>query len=214
YIAKFGADSVRLYLMFLGDVRVGGDWRDSGIAGMSRFINRVWNLYQKMELMDCGGECKDVPEGMPQMLHKTIKKVTEDIEALRFNTAISQLMIFINFVMRFNKMSRGAAETFLILLAPFAPFMAEELWSGLGHEKSIFTAEWPKYNAAMVKDEAIQMPVQINGRVRAVLTVSADISEDEARNIVMSDVTILKWLDGQEPKKVIFVKGRLVNIVV
>jgi len=168
-----------------------------------------------------GGDCKDVLEGMPQMLHKTIKKVTEDIEGLRFNTAISQMMIFVNFVMQFNKMPRGAAEAFLILLAPFAPHMAEELWSGLGNpsttlragEESIFKAQWPKYNEAMVRDETIQMPVQINGKVRAILSVSADISENEAKKIALANGDIQKWLEGKEPKKIIFVKGKLVNIV-
>lgn len=221
HIINFGADSVRMYLMFLGDVRQGGDWRDSGIAGMNRFVNRVWTLYQKVELMDClpagqagGGGCQGVPESMPQMLHKTIKKVTEDIEGLRFNTAISQMMIFVNFVMQFNKMPRGAAEAFLILLAPFAPHMAEELWANLGHTESIFKSNWPKYEEAMVKDETIQMPVQINGKVRALLTVSADISEDEAKKITLADASVQKWLEGKEPKKIIFVKGKLVNIVV
>ena len=211
-----------MYLMFLGDVRQGGDWQDSGINGMFRFVNRIWNIYQKAELMDCGGEGKDMPEGMPQLLHKTIKKVTEDIENLHFNTAISQMMIFMNFVSQFNKMPRHAAETFLILLAPFAPHMAEGLWAnlvpstalGASHTESIFTAEWPKFNLAMVKDKIIQMPVQINGKVRAVLTVPADITEEEAKKLWVSDTNIIKWLDGKEPKKVIFVKGRLVNIVV
>jgi len=235
-VAEYGADALRMFEMFMGPLEEMKPWNTKGIVGVARFLERVWNLYQKAELMDCqprvdeaslrveagGGGCKDVPEGMPQMLHKTIKKVTEDIEALHFNTAISQMMIFVNFVMQFNKMPRGAAEAFLILLAPFAPHMAEELWSGLDNpsttlgagKESIFKSEWPKYKEALVKDETIQMPVQINGKVRAILTVSADISEDEAKNIVMSDVTILKWLEGKEPKKVIFVKGKLVNIVI
>ncbi len=213
-VKEYGADALRMFEMFMGQLEDAKPWNTKGIIGISRFLERVWNLYQKMELIDCGGECKEVPEGMPQMLHKTIKKVTEDIEGLRFNTAISQMMIFINFVTQFNVMPRGAAEAFLILLAPFAPHMAEELWAGLGHEESIFKSEWPKYNEAMVKDETIQMPVQINGKLRAILTVPADISEDEAKKFAISDITIIKWLDGKEPKKVIFVKGRLVNIVV
>ncbi len=213
-VAEYGADALRMFEMFMGPLEDMKPWNTKGIVGVARFLERVWNLYKKAELMDCGGDCKDVPEGMPQLLHKTMKKVTEDIEGLHFNTAISQMMIFVNFVMQFNKMPRGAAEAFLILLAPFAPHMAEELWANLGHEESIFKSDWPKYSEAMVKDETIQMPVQINGKVRAILTVSADISEDEAKNLAKSDSAILKWLAGQEPKKVIFVKGKLVNIVI
>ncbi len=213
-VAEYGADALRMFEMFMGPLEDMKPWNTKGIIGIKRFLDRVWNLYQKMELMDCGGDCQDAPEGLPQLLHKTIKKVTEDIENLRFNTAISQMMIFANFAAQANKMPRGAAEAFLILLAPFAPFMTEELWSDLGNKDSVFKSAWPKFNPAMVKDETIQMPVQVNGKVRTILTVSADISEEEAKNIVLSDSTILKWLEGKEPKKVIFVKGRLVNIVV
>ena len=212
-VKEYGADALRMFEMFMGPLEDTKPWNTKGTIGIKRFLEKTWNLYQKTELMDCGGGCEDVPEGMPQMLHKTIKKITEDIENLRFNTAISQMMIFMNFVARFNRMPRHAAEAFLILLAPFAPHMAEELWGGLGNEKSIFTAEWPKYNPTMVKDETIQMPVQINGKVRAILTVPADISEEEAKKLSMSDINIIKWLGGKEPKKVIFVKGKLVNIV-
>ena len=213
-VKEYGADALRMFEMFMGPLEDAKPWNTKGIVGIKRFLEKTWSIYQKAELMDCNGGCKDVPEGMPQLLHKTIKKVTEDIEALHFNTAISQLMIFMNFVSQFNKMPRGAAEAFLILLAPFAPHIAEELWAGLGNEKSIFKSEWPKYNEAMVKDETIQMPVQINGKVRVVLTVPADISEEEAKKLSVSDTNIIKWLDGKEPKRVIFVKGKLVNIVI
>jgi leucyl-tRNA synthetase len=223
-VAEYGADALRMFEMFMGPLEDMKPWNTKGIVGIARFLERAWNLYKKAELIDCSEGCKDVPEGMPQMLHKTIKKVTEDIEGLRFNTAISQLMVFVNFVMQFGKMPRGAAEAFLILLAPFAPHMAEELWSSFAkasedkseekYSESIFKQSWPKYDEVMVKDEIIQMPVQINGKVRSLLTVSADISEADARKFVMSDVMILKWLGGKEPKKIIFVKGKLVNIVV
>ncbi|MDD2753198.1 MAG: leucine--tRNA ligase [Candidatus Portnoybacteria bacterium] len=233
-VKEYGADALRMFEMFMGPLEDMKPWNTKGIVGIVRFLERVWNLYHKADLTDCGEGCKDVPEGMPQLLHKTIKKVTEDIENLRFNTAISQMMIFINFIIRFNVMPRGAAQAFLILLAPFAPHMAEELWSSFApasakasagknasedkseekDSESIFKQSWPKFNPAMVKDETIQMPVQINGKVRAILTVPADISEDEAKKLSMSDINIIKWLEGKEPKKVIFVKGKLVNIVV
>ena len=111
-------------------------------------------------------------------------------------------------------MPRRAAENFLILLAPFAPHLAEELWTGLGNKESIFKEKWPEYDENLIKEDTIQMPVQINGRVRAVLTTPAGISEEEAKKLALGDETIIKWLGGQEPKKVIFVRERLVNIVV
>ncbi len=148
------------------------------------------------------------------LFHKTIKKVGEDIENLKFNTAISALMILMNESSGGESMTKEQYEIFLKLLAPFAPFMAEELWNQAGHTESIFKQKWPEYDKNLIKEDTIQMPVQINGKVRAVLTVPADISEEEAKNIVISDITILKWLEGQEPKKVFFVKGRLINIVI
>ena len=213
-VKEYGADALRMFEMFMGPLEDAKPWNTKGIVGIKRFLEKTWKIYQKAELLDCGKGCKDAPEGMPQLLHKTIKKVTEDIENLRFNTAISQMMIFMNFVAQFNKMPRHAAEAFLILLAPFAPHMAEELWASLENKDSIFKAKWPEYNPELIKEDTFQMPVQINGKVRAILTVPADISEEEAKKLSMSDINIIKWLEGKEPKKVIFVKGRLVNIVV
>ncbi|MFH0956088.1 MAG: class I tRNA ligase family protein, partial [Candidatus Falkowbacteria bacterium] len=185
-----------------------------GIIGQVRFLERIWNLYHKLDLIDCGSGCKNVPDGMPQLLHKTIKKVSEDIGGLRFNTAISQMMIFVNFVGKFKIMPRAATEKFLIILAPFAPHLAEELWSELGHKQSIFKEKWPEYDPAMVKDETINLVIQVNGKVRDNIEVSADISEEEAEKIALESEKIKKWLEKKEVKKVIFVKGKLVNIVV
>jgi len=205
YIKKFGADSVRMYLMFLGDVRLGGDWRDAGMNGMARFANRIWKLKSKI---------KNSKSQIGNLVHKTIKKVGDDLENLKFNTAIAALMILVN---EFEKQEEIAAEDFGIfakLISPFAPHIAEELWQQLGHKKSIFTEKWPEYDKNLVKDETIELVIQINGKVRDKIPVPADISEEDAKKTALASEKIKTVLSGQEPKKVIFVKGRLLNIVI
>jgi leucyl-tRNA synthetase len=216
-VKQYGADSLRIFEMFMGPLEDAKFWNIKGIIGIYRFLDKVCKLVSDKKLTDCGrgkmpGE--NIPEGLPRMLHQTIKKVGEDIESLRFNTAISQMMIFINFAGKFKSMPRAAAEKFLIILAPFAPHLAEELWFGLGHKASIFKQAWPKFNPDLVKDETINLVIQINGKVRDIIEVSADISENEAKRIALASEKIKKWLEGKEVVKVIFVKGKLVNIVI
>ena len=223
YIAKFGADSVRLYLMFLGDVRLGGDWRDSGMAGMARFVNRVWAIAQRI-IKKGKKETKD--NGAERAEQHVIKRVGDDLERLKFNTAIAFIMEYINSLYEFEiakkEIGVDAIETLAKIISPFAPHLAEELWNQLGHpstglrasKKSIFSEKWPQYDPALVREETIELVVQINGKVRGRFSVPAEISEDKAKKMALSDAAIQKWLGGQEPKKVIFVRGRLVNIVV
>jgi len=213
-VAKFGADAMRVYEMFMGPFSQPCAWSTNGVIGARRFLENVYKLKDK-KLYDCaGGDCKMKESGLPQLLHKTIKKVTEDIENFHYNTAISQMMIFMNFVTKFDTMPRGALENFLKILAPFAPHLTEELWSELGHKKSIFLEPWPKYNPELVRDENINLVIQINGKVRDTIEVSADISEKEAEKVARESEKIKKWLEGKRVKKVIFVKGKLVNIVI
>jgi leucyl-tRNA synthetase len=189
----------------LGDVRVGGDWRDAGMNGMARFVNRIWRLKSKI---------KNSKSKIQNLIHKTIKKVGDDLEALKFNTAIAALMILVN---EFEKQEEIAAEDFGIfakLLSPFAPFIAEELWAQLGNNKSVFAEKWPEYDKNLVKDETIELVIQINGKVRDKIPVPADISEEDAKSQALASEKIKTILSGQEPKKVIFVKGRLINVVV
>jgi len=204
-VKQYGADALRMFEMFMGPLEDAKPWNTKGIVGISRFLERIWKLKPKAQIINF----KPNP-----LLHKTIKKVSEDIENLKFNTAISALMILVNEASGGEKMSEGQYETFLKLLAPFAPHLTEELWSRLGHKKSIFIESWPEYDKDLIKEGTFQMPVQINGKVRAILTAPADISEEEAKKLALSDSAVLKWLKGQEPKKVIFVKGRLINLVV
>lgn len=203
YIEKFSADTVRIYLMFLGDMRQGGDWRDSGIAGMHKFTNRVWNIQQKITNEDRLGN----------LLHKTIKGVEDDLENLKYNTAIAKLMILVNKIYE-EGCSNNEFGSFLVLLSPFAPHIAEELWEKLGHKESIFKEKWPKYDPKLIKDETIKLVVQINGKVRDTIETSADISEEEAKKLAMQSAKVKKIIGDKEIKKTIFVKGKLINMVI
>ena len=242
YIEKFGADAVRLYLMFLGDMRQGGDWRDSGMAGMYRFIKRIWSLLEmvgdeRRNPKSQAPNSKQIPSTKSQiknleverLLHKTIKSVGEDLENLKYNTAIAKLMILVNKIQE-EGCTREQLAAFAILLSPFAPHLAEELWSRtspptslIGKEKvdksvaveeSVFKQKWPEYDKELVKDEMINLVVQVNGKLRHTITVSADITEEEAKEAALGDAKIKKWTKDKEIVKVIFVKGKLVNIVV
>jgi len=233
YIEKYGADAVRMYLMFLGDMRQGGDWRDNGMAGMYRFVNRIYIVINKL-IEDVDNKKIKRNNHFSKYIHKSIRKIFEDIENLKFNTAIAELMIFFNgkdnkpdWRPRLNnngewekvsEVGRAvdcvAIKYFLILLAPFAPHLAEELWSKLGNKKSIFKHKWPEYDSKLVKDDIIELVVQVNGKVRDRLEVNADISEKEAKKVAQESEKIKKWTKGKKIAKVIFVKGKLVNVVV
>lgn len=203
YIEKFGADAVRVYLMFLGDMRQGGDWRDSGMAGMNRFTNRIWNIQE--HITD--------EERLGNLLHKMIKGVGDDMDNLKYNTAIAKLMILVNKIYEAG-CSKKELGIFSILLAPFAPHIAEELWEKLGNKDSIFKEKWPEYDLKLIKDETVTMVIQVNGKVRGSMEVSPEISEEEAKKLAMQDEKIKSFINGKEIKKVIFVKGRLISIVI
>lgn len=214
-VEKFGADSVRTYMLFAAPLEDAVIWNEDNIVGVKRFLEKVWKIFSEKELIDCGGSCKDVPKELPITLHKTIKKVTEDIESFNFNTAISQMMIFINTASKFDKLPKTGMEKFLILLSPFAPHITEEIWREiLQHDKSIFSEKWPAFDIAMTKDEEIEMAVQVNGKVRDTIKLSANITEEQVREIVLASEKIKKYIDGKEIKKFIFIKGRLISIVV
>lgn len=224
-IEACGADALRMYEMFMGPLEDMKPWSIQGIVGVQRFLEKVWRLNEKI-LSDCGdsGEtCEAMPLELKQLFHKTIKKVTEDIENFRFNTAISQMMIFVNFAGKLESLPKKMVGKFLILLSPFAPHIAEELWSSFvkttedkseEYNQSIFKQQWPKYKLEMVKDDKINLVLQVNGKARDTVEVDAEIDEDEAKKIALENEKIKKWTEGKEILKVVFVKGRLVNIVV
>jgi len=214
-IEKYGADTLRLYEMFMGPFAQAIAWDTKSMEGSHRFLLKVWKIIKEKKMTECGGDkgCGGTSKELINLFHKTIKKVTEDIEGFRFNTAISQMMILINYISKLDSVPRGAMKKFLQLLAPFAPHFSEELWASLGEKKSIFLEEWPKYNPELIKDEEINLVVQVNGKVRENILVSADIEEDEAKELTLSQESVKKWIEGKDIVKIIFVKGRLINIV-
>ncbi len=151
---------------------------------------------------------------LESLLHKTIKKVTNDIQTFKFNTAVSAMMILLNSLEREEKIDLKYYLTLLQLLSPFAPHITEELWGETGNKDSIFKQSWPKYDESLIKDEEIELVIQINGKIRDKISASADITEEEAKELALNSEKIQQWLDGKEPKKIIFVKGKLVSIVV
>jgi leucyl-tRNA synthetase len=209
-VEKFGADALRCFEMFMGPLEDSKPWQTKGISGIYRFFERVWKSNEKVstEVSENSDEKSDA------LVQKTIKKVGEDIEAMRFNTAISALMILSNDLEKQEKISRADWETFLILLSPFAPHLAEELWEKIGHKESIFQEEWPEYDPQMILDKEIELIVQINGKVRDKIAVAADLNEEDAKKIVLESEKVKKYVENREVKKIIFVKGRLMNIVV
>lgn len=235
YIKKFGADTLRTYLMFLGPVNQGGDFRDTGIEGMYRFLKRVWTLFHELRIKN--QELRELKKEDLGIMHKTIKGVTEDLENLRYNTAIAKLMTWYNVLSKKKDVTFEEKEVYLKLLAPFAPFMAEELYKGvmnndlgLKNKKeinlkssilnpksyiSIHTSTWPVYDPAYIKEEVVKIPVQVNGKLRGMLVVESDRVNDgeEIEKTAKEDDNVSKFLRGKI-RKVIYVPGKVLNFVV
>ena len=213
-VKKFGADSVRTYMLFATPLEDAVIWNEENIVGVYRFLEKSWKLSEKISAKN------EASKKLQNILHKTIKKVTEDVEELKYNTAISSLMILVNTMEKEKELSTTSYESLLIILASFAPHIAEELWEKLGHKESIFKKSWPEFDEALTKDEEINLVVQINGKVRDMLVVSADISEEEAKEKALASEKVKKYLnDGKacparEIKKIIFVPGKLLSIVI
>lgn len=209
YIRKFGADTLRLYLMFLGPFKQGGDFYDTGIEGMYRFIKRVWVLANSRDLTD-----KTSEEGL-KMTHKTIKKVTEDIEHLRYNTAIAALMEFYNFLSKQQSVSKEEVKTFILLISPFSPHVCEELWSLLGEKGSVHKASWPEFKTEHLKEKTTNVIVQVNGKTRDVLAVhSGEISDKQKiEDTAKASHKVQKHLNNRPIRNVVYVPGKILNFV-
>jgi leucyl-tRNA synthetase len=219
YVSELGADAIRAYLMFIGPWEQGGEWNDSGISGVSRWLNRVWNLV-------LGPYTVKLEEGkahveLLRITHQTIRKVTNDLERLRFNTMVAALMEFTNYLAKVKEASQVAVSawteamaTLLLLLAPTAPHLAEELWQRTGHRYSIHNQPWPKWDEALAKEEEITLVVQVNGKVRERLAVPASITEAEAKEKALASPPVKAYLEGKKLVSAIYVPGRLVNLVV
>jgi leucyl-tRNA synthetase len=211
-INTYGADTMRLYEMFMGPFEDVKPWSTKGIIGVRRFLERVWGL-EKLKIENEKLKITIKNSKLERLLHQTIKKVTEDIENFKFNTAISQMMILVN-EMSTKPFTVKQLEAFLKILSPFAPHISEEFWQKLGHKKSIIFEEWPKYDPRLIVEEEINLVVQVNGKVRDTIKVKTDISEEEAKKVALESEKVKKWIEGKEIKKVIFVKGKLINIVI
>jgi leucyl-tRNA synthetase len=215
-ISEYGADTLRMYLMFLGPLEQGGPWNAKGIAGVHRFLNRLWRFVANDEGETDMSRISDVPltKVQERVMHQTIKKVSEDIEALRLNTAISSMMIFMNEIPADQPAPREAVETLVKLTAPFAPHIAEELWSRLGGKGSIFDSAFPKYDETKIVEDTVTIVFQVNGKIRDKIEVPIGLSREELEKFATSSERIQKHVAGSQIKKLIVVPDKLVNVVV
>ena len=214
-IDKYGADSLRLFYMFLGPLEKAKPWSASGIQGSNRFIRRVWSMLVE-ENGNLSKKISDIEadNDLTRLIHQTIKKVTDDIEALRFNTAISQLMILVNEIKERDKYPKTAVEFLVLLMSPFTPHMCEELWEKLGYDDTLTYSNWPEYSEKLTKEELVTIAVQINGKRRAEIEVAPGIDEESALALALEHENVKKYVDGNEIKKTVLVKDRLLSIVV
>ncbi|MBD3281215.1 leucine--tRNA ligase, partial [Candidatus Uhrbacteria bacterium] len=233
-IAEFGSDVFRCYEMFIGPFDAGAPWDTNGIQGIKRFLDKVWSLHEKitnnkeqitknpdntksgLRTPDSGLGILDEVRGATyeSLLHKSIKKVGDDIDAMRFNTAISQLMILTNTLLEADSIAKEDFEAYIKILAPFAPHIAEEIWHDLGHDTSIHLEAWPEFDPKLLIDETVTVAVQVNGKVRGEIEASPDAKEDEVVEMAEQIENVRKYLEGKRPKKVIYVPGRILNIVI
>ena len=208
-VREYGADTLRLYEMFMGPLEVSKPWSSAAVAGARKFINRVWNFFTEP------ANLTDADDGkLTKLYHQTVKKVTGDFETLGFNTAIAQMMVFINEVYKNGSCPREYAEGFIKMLSCIAPHVCEEMWQLLGHNESIAYESWPVYDESKCVSDEVEMPVQINGKVRSLITVSKNASKDEVLAIVMSDEKVKAAIEGKTIVKEIVVPGKIINIVV
>ncbi|MFA5186095.1 MAG: leucine--tRNA ligase [Patescibacteria group bacterium] len=223
-VGQYGADVFRLYQMFIGPFDADAPWDTHGIEGVKRFLEKVWRLFEvstgpapatASRTDQLGADREDAAAGSPveTLLNQTIKKVGEDIDGMHFNTAISAMMILVNGLGE-GPLDKHTAESLLKLLAPFAPHLSEELWHRLGNKTSIHREPWPTYDPAKCVAATFELVVQVNGKVRDKMTVATDISEDEAKKFALASEKVKQYLEGKEPQKVVYVKGRLVSISV
>ncbi|MCO6174997.1 leucine--tRNA ligase [Flavobacterium sp. NRK F10] len=208
---EYGADTLRLYEMFLGPLEQAKPWNTAGITGVYGFLKKLWRLYFDDNGLNITDE--EPTKDMYKSLHKTIKKATEDIENFSFNTSVSQFMICVNELAQQKCHHRAILEPLAVLISPYAPHIAEELWSALGHEGSVATVAYPKFEASYLVESAKEYPVSFNGKMRFKVELPLDLSEEQIKEIIMADERTQGQLQGREPKKVIIVPGKIINIV-
>ncbi len=206
-VETYGADTLRIYEMFIGPFDQAVSWSTESIIGSRRFLDKVWRL--SLHLTD-----NISSKVLENIIHKTIKKISQDIESMSFNTAISSMMILVNEMEKAENISESDFKMFLQILAPFAPHITEEIWHNLGEKKTIHLSAWPKWNKKKIVDDRIKIAVQVNGKVRAEFTISTDLSENEVKVLVLKEKNIMPWVQNKVIKRIIYVPGRIINIVV
>jgi leucyl-tRNA synthetase len=211
-VREFGADAFRMYEMFMGPLEATKPWNTQGLEGVYRFLGRVWRLFcdEEGKLLVENGEADSK---LLKVLHHTIKKVGEDTGALAFNTAVSTMMEFVNAVTAQASRPRTLLEPFVLVLAPYAPHLAEELWEKLGHRQSLAYEPWPKYNEALLKEDKVTIILQVNGKLRDRVAVPVDTSQAELEKLALANNRVQEFLAGKQVRKVVVVPGKLVNIV-
>lgn len=207
-VDEYGADTLRTYEMFVGDFEKSAEWSDNGVKGCRRFLERVWKIQDKVV------EGKDYSKDLEVSINKTIKKVSNDFDTLKFNTGIAALMELLNEFNKKDSITKQDMKTYLQLLNPVAPHITEEIWENLGLEARIFEQEWPSYDEDKTIEDTIEMPIQVNGKVRATVSVSRDAGKEELQAIARADENVNRYLVDKEIIKEIFVAGRIYNIVV
>jgi leucyl-tRNA synthetase len=215
-IADYGADSMRLYEMFMGPLEAMKPWSMQGVEGVHRFLYKVWRTIVNEDTGEVveAVQDADADEATLRLLNQTIKKVGDDIETFGFNTAISAMMIFINHLSKQDIRPKAVIEKFILILAPFAPHIAEELWEKLGHTESLTYEPWPEYDKELIKEKEIELAVQVKGKIKDRIVVSADLTEEQIKQQALASEKVIAAMAGKEPKKIIVIKSRLVNIVI
>ena len=214
-VDEYGADALRMYEMFMGPLEQTKAWDTDDVEGVFRFLNRVWRLVVDEDTGELAEGLTGEDPGREHLreLHQTIKKVTEDIEERAFNTAIAAMMEFVNTANKWDPVPQQIMEPFVLLLSPFAPHLSEELWARLGHDESLAYADWPEYEEALLRREVVEIPVQVNGTVRATIEIDADAEEDEVLAAAKEADNVARHLDGKSIQREIYVPGQIVNFV-
>ena len=209
-IEKFGADSLRLYEMFMGPLDERKPWAENGVKGVFNFLNKAYYFFANTENIVDGEEDKETAK----LLHQTIQKVAFDIEHMKFNTGISALMVFNNLAKKKGKVTKATAETFAKILAPYAPHMAEELWSIYGNKETLAYEEWPEVDESLLQEDTFEYPVSFNGKMRFKLELPIDMAKDEVEKAVLANENAQRWIGDKTVRKFILVPKRIINVVI
>jgi len=211
---RYGADAVRLYEMFMGPLEASKPWNTKSVEGVTRFLDRVWRLCIREDGKAAVDDGADAPLEARRAVHRAIRKVTRDLDDLKFNTAISQLMICVNDLVKLDRRPKSLIEPLVLILSPFAPHLAEEIWNRLGHAETLAYVTWPAWDESLVAEDVVTVAVQVNGKLRSTLELPAGTDEAAARAAALADERVTRHVNGDRIRKVIYVPDKLLNFVV